>query len=519
MRRIAFWFLILTFFNIAPVFSQDVPPVANSSKRETNAFSEQFYLNPAQRVKQQTYVIDGFAFLETPDRERNTHYSIVTDFSKSMMKSQYVPGLQSVADVKKWLKDNVEATEYEGVEIRKLKLPYEKGERTLYWVGQKSFSDLEKAKQEITQLKTVVETQGGDLKQMIRSAQEMFQPPEEEKALEIQIQSNQKREEEIALKMLDKMEFGDKLFGPFEGTGTGEPIIWRSFGETTWRKTNLESGTYSAQVGYWTNQIIFQGFKFPLNTINPIIESTINLDATGADYKSNIINAVGLEWRPLARNAFLYNHRPWGIPLLQWIRNYRLYVAYGDRRNIKDEIDGSHEDDVQAGVDIFYEFGIELPPIDQAPPSTFADYLQDYVWGEYYGKYFWSKTGFSTEDNYNSWTSNSSIILGFKTPAIPLPANPLLDQLVLMPYMRFEHVNAAEFSFPYQNQYFVAAGLRWMPFRDYKFRENEWLAKIKVFGEYVGIGDVQHTKQDNGEAPHAQTHDLRFGVSFSSKRY
>ena len=364
----------------------------------------------------------------------------------------------------------------------------------------------------------MVEAQGGDLKKMVREAQNLFQIPEEEQALEIQAKANFQKEEELMVKMMQKMEFGDKLFGPFEGVASGEPMVWRSFGETMWRKTNLEADTYSQQVGYWTNQFVFQGLKFPLNTVNPFIEATTNFDSSGFDYKSNMLIWTGLEWRPFARNPAVYNFRPWGIPLLQWVRNYRLYLQYGNRYNLKDKITGAPNYDFRAGVDIFYEWGVDLPPIDQAPPATIPEYIQDYVWGEYYGNYYYDTTGFAAEDDYNAWTLNSSVILGIKTPAIPLPSNPLLEELVFMPYLRFEHVNNTEFSYFYSNHYFMAAGLRWMPFRSYRFKDNEWLAKVKIFGEFIGMGDVQYAKEPSSHPGHIN-HDLIFGIKFSEKRY
>ncbi len=492
---------------------------ASSGAQSPNLFAQQFFLSSAQQVNQQTYLIDGFAFLETPDQAHNSRYSIITDFGKKMVKSQVVPGLQSVPDIKTWLKDHVESSDYQGVEIRKISLPVaDQGEKPRYWIGQKSFLDLDHAKQEIEQLKAVIEAQGGDISKAAREAQEFYKAPEDEGTAEIGCGSNCQKEEAIMVAILEKMDFGDKLFGPLQGTTTGEPIIWRSFGETAWRKTVFESETYSAAVGYWTNQVVFEGLKFPLHTIDPYLEITTALDSTGIDFKSNMIGTVGAEWRPLARNPWLVNFQPYGIPLLEWARNIRFYTQYSNRWNIKGEILNARNYDLQAGISLFYEFGIDLPPIDQGGPTKMSEYIREYVWGELYGNYYYSKTGFSSEDDYDALIANSSITLGFKTPAVHLPDNVFFDQIVLMPYMRFEHVNNDQFSFPYSNRYFVAAGVRWMPFRTYKHKNNEWLAKLKVFGEYAGIGDAQNVKQDE-EAPNAITHDLMFGVKFSSNRY
>lgn len=493
--------------------------LVNHAPAKANLFASHFFLSPSQSIQHQSYLIDGFAFIESPDRERNSRYSLVTSFGKTMVRAQVIPSMQSVQDIKKWLKESVETSEYEGVEIRKLSLPLSDSKsRVVYWVGQKGFNSLDTAKQEIQQLKAVVEAQGGNLKTVVQEAKDMFQAPEQEAELELKMQANFQKEEALAIQMIEKMDFGDKLFGPLQGETSGEPMIWRSFGETAWRKTVFESETYSAAVGYWTNQLVFEGLKFPLSSINPYIEVTTAMDSSPIDYKSNLIAYLGAEWRPFARNPWLVNYRPYGIPLLQWIRNYRVYMQYGNRWNIKDEILNSRNYDFQVGFSNFYEFGVDLPPIDQGSPSSVPEYLQEYLWGEYYGNYYWSRTGFSSEEDWDAWTLNSSVILGFKTPAIHLPDNVFFDQIVLMPYLRFEHVNNDMISFPYTNRSFLAAGVRWMPFRTYRHRNNEWLSKVKVFGEYMGIGGVQYYKQ-NEEAPHSIDNDLTFGVKFSSNRY
>ena len=87
-----------------------------------------------------------------------------------------------------------------------------------------------------------------------------------------------------------------------------------------------------------------------------------------------------------------------------------------------------------------------------------------------------------------------------------------------MPYLRFEQVANAEYSFYYQNQFSLIAGLRWMPFMDYRWKENEWLSKTAVFGEWFGIGRTQYLKQD-GKPADIPNYDLRFGVKFSSRRF
>ncbi len=105
-------------------------------------------------------------------------------------------------------------------------------------------------------------------------------------------------------------------------------------------------------------------------------------------------------------------------------------------------------------------------------------------------------------------------------PGLPLPPNPIAEEFVAMPYLRLEQVTNSEFSFSFQNYWFVAVGGRWMPFRNYKWRDNEWLYKTKLFVEYVGVGGVYNTRQGPDRDPTAPNDwDLRFGINFSSRRF
>ena len=134
------------------------------------------------------------------------------------------------------------------------------------------------------------------------------------------------------------------------------------------------------------------------------------------------------------------------------------------------------------------------------------------------GDYTVQKTNFSSEKSFNALLANSSVMIGIKLPGIPLPHNIINDELVLMPYLRFEQTANSSFSFWYQNYYFIATGLRIMPFRTYRWKENEWLSTTRIFAEWIGIGRDQYLKQD-GEPSTKVDYDLRFGVSFSSRRF
>lgn len=521
VRKIFFLFS-LSFF--LPSFLLAREPAKPPAVSQPNLFAEEFYLRPAEQIRLGLEDLRGFLFVPSPNREKNTRYAIVTDFAGDTFKAQLVPGLVDKETAAKWVAENLETAEFEGVQIRRLFIPENSpaaaGEKTgkwFYWIGHKSFEAAEQAQAQIALVQSVVASQGGNFSEMIKQA-ETYLGPEERPAVEIKTPAQYKREEEVILKLLDQLDIGNELFGPLQGVPSGEPITWQSFGETTTRKTNLSRPDYSSQVGFWTNRIVFKGIKAPSGTVDPFVEATAALESNGLDFASHLDLVAGFEWRPFGRNVWLYNFRPWSLPLLEWVRNLRIYVEYVNRKNLKDEILGSKDYDLLAGGQIFYEFGVEPPPLGEATPSSFTDYLRRCVWGEYFGNYFYDQTGFSTEKYYAAAILNSSIILGLKTPGLPLPRNPITDELVLMPYLRLEHVNNSEFSFFYQNYYFLGAGVRWMPFGNYRFKENEWLEKTKIFVEYDGIGGVHYFKT-NESVPNDINHDFRVGVSFSQKRF
>ena len=460
----------------------------------------------------------GFSVLKTHSLHQDAEYSFVTDFGGGIIKSRYIAGLKDVTAVDEYIKKNLKTANAEGVEIRKLSVPVAKGPAVeLFWVGDKAFTTPEEASKEISLTKALVQSAGGNFDEAVRAVPVYV--PEKEKPIEIKTPAQFKKEEELILKFTDQLGIGEKMFGVFQGVPSGTNITWQSFGETSWRQTNLASKNFNTQVGYWTNRLVFGGIRFPLNTIDPFVESTVDLQSDSTDYANNLMLYAGLEWRPLARNPWLLNFRPFGdIPILEWMRNYRFYIQTGKRYGLKDPITNSKDYDLLWGVQCYYEWNTELPALGETRPEKFTDYLRQYVWGEYFGNYYVSRTGFNSEKSFNAFIANSSITMGIRLPGIPLPQNPINDKFILMPYLRFEQVSNAEFSFWYQNQFFLATGLRWMPFMDYRWKENEWLSKTAVFGEWIGIGRAQRLKQD-GNPPDVPNYDLRFGVKFSSRRF
>ncbi|HOW58202.1 MAG TPA: hypothetical protein PLO78_00595 [Candidatus Omnitrophota bacterium] len=512
-------FLIAIFLSIAiPAFAQEKARISSEAP-VPNPYAEYFFAPSDQRLDNKINEVRGFSILKTPSRQQKAEYSIVTDFGGGVLKSRFLSGLKDIKEIDQYIKKNLKTAAYEGVEIRQLPIPDASGKTTeLYWIGDKAYKTTGEATAEIASMKKSVQAKGGDFEKFVREAP-VYVPVEPEPPVEIKTPAQFKKEEELILKFTDQMDIGEKLWGPFQGTPAGEPILWQSFGETSWRNTNLSENQYDSQVGYWTNRIVFKGIRFPLNTIDPFLESTINLDSTSTPYSNNLKLFAGLEWYPLRRNVWLQNYRPFGgIPILDWIRSYRTYIMYGNRYNIKNDIQGSKDYDLIWGVDIFYEWGIELPTLVEGRPEKFTDYLRQYVWGEYYGNYYVDKTNFGPEKSFNALIANSSVMVGIKLPGIPLPDNPINDEFALMPYLRFDATNNSEFSFWYQNQYFLAPGIRWMPFRCYRWKDNQWLFKTKVFAEWVGIGRAQRVKQDGDPNPKPPNYDLRFGINISSNR-
>ncbi len=501
-----------------PLSPESVGPLPESP---ANFFyRDQFYLSPSQKIRHNIFQADEFLVVERANPELNSRVAIVSGFAPKALRTRSLKGVQSVDEAKAWIEKNKKTQAFDGVTILELPFPSASGKvESVYWVGNKGFDSFDKAAAEVAMTRTLVESQGGNFETALTAAEEFAVEPEPVPTVEeVQARAQFQKEEEIMLRWVDQLDIGEDLFGPFQGTPTGEPILYQSFGKAGYRSTNIAQRKWHSWVGFWTNRIVFKGIKFPLNTIDPFIETTTALEATGLDGGSHLDLSVGAEWRPLARNAFFENFNVGGIQLLKWVRNYRFYTQYFVRKNLKDEIAFSREDDFRAGVDIFYEWGIELPQPGQPRSKGIAGILRDYVWGEYFGNYGWRHSNFTGEENYDAWLFETDIILGIKTPGIPLPANPINDQLVVMPYFRFTWTENDDFSNPFDNKLFVAVGVRWMPFRDYRFQNNEWLFKTKFFAEYWALGKVRFLKQNQDNRP-LPDEDWILGVDFSLRRF
>lgn len=516
----AFFFFILT----PRLFSE--PPIPKQEPEANFLFRDSFYAPPKLKLRYDIYEANGFLLVRESKRGSNTEFAVVTGFQDPVLESRVLKNIRTVDDAKVFLEKNTRKIIFERIPIRELPLISKDGTPSpRFFVGQRAFHSLEQAKAKIIEAKTAIETGGGNFDRSLELVSEFF--PEEPAPTPQAVHANYLAEEELALKILDWLDVGEENYGPMTlvpghliGVGSGEPILWQSFGETSFRWTNLDRGGFNDQVGYWTNRLVFKGIRFIGEpTIDPYVEVTAAAETQGSNFQDHLDLTAGLEYRPFSRVNYLENFNLQGLRLLKFMRNYRFYVQYMERKNLTDEITGSRDTDLWAGVDIFYEWGIDLPlPWVIPERNEITDWISDYVWGEYFGNYVYKRTDFSSIDGYHAWVYNSSLIIGVKWPTIPLPANPINDEITLMPYVRLEHTTVPRRSERADlNRIFVAAGVRWMPFRSYQFEHNEWLFKTKLFAEYVGIGGTHHPGGAHpADVPNT---DWRVGLNVSFKRY
>ncbi|OGW80996.1 MAG: hypothetical protein A3G33_01305 [Omnitrophica bacterium RIFCSPLOWO2_12_FULL_44_17] len=495
-------------------------PQASSEQPSVNyLFRDSFYANPNLKAKYDITEVEGLLLVKNQDFLRRSNYSIVTGFEGSILESRVLKNVRSKEEAQAYIEKNLRKIHFERIPIRELPLVEKNGTPTSrFWVGQRAFSTLEDAKTSVVNAKTMIETDGGNFDKALELVEEYF--PEMPGPTEEEIRANYKREEELAVKMMDWLDIGEKLYGPMTGTPIGERLLWQSFGETSFRDTNLSNHSFDGQTGYWTNRLVFKGLRFLGEpTLDPYVEVTAAADTEGLNYPKHLDLIGGVEYRPLGRAAFLENFNLYGLNVLKFARSYRLYVQYMERKNLTDEIEGSRDTDLWAGLDIFYEWGIDLEqPWVGRDSKSISNLIRNYVWGEYYGNYRWEKTDFTTNEHFHSWILNSTVTFGIKWPRIDLPKNPINDEFLLMPYLRFEQTTNPNREFSFQNQMYMAAGVRWMPFRSYQFMNNEWLFKTKLFAEYAGIGGIGHPGPA-GKSPDTPDYDWRFGVNVSFKRY
>jgi len=447
---------------------------SESEQPQQNLLHDTFYLGHDVKIKREVFDVEGFLLVSHPLPDWNSTFAVVTGFKGNIATTHALKNVNSTDDARKYFLKNVKMHDVEGVTVRELSLERKTGDKVkFYWVGNRAFRSLKDAKRLIEVVKNEIEKSGGDFEDAIEKAGEVpyAAVPPEEKAPTAQ----SLREEELINKMVGWMGFDKSWYGPFYGVPSGENILYQSTFESTYRSTNLEKRDFNSMVGYFSNRLVFKGLRcFAGTTVDPFIESVPTMDGTGTDYASYLQVAAGLEWRFFANNAFLQNYQPYGIPLLDWMRNLRAYIKYAQHKNIKGKYNDWDKDyDFLAGVSIFKEWGIDLPSVDRYNAEGKYFKKSDLLWGELYGDYAFNKTNFSPVDNPNCFIGVTAFKVGLKLPRIPLPDNPINEEFMLMPYFLYESANNSDFSRYYQNYYFNGFGVRWMPFRDYRFANNE----------------------------------------------
>lgn len=489
----------------------EIPPAP-----EQNLLRDTFYLGHSEKMKREVFEVEGFSLVSQPAPDWNSGFSVITGFKGNIVTTHVLRDVNSTDDARKYFDKNVKTHDVDGVIVRELSLKTNTDKKTkFFWVGNRAFRSLKDAKQSIGVVKNEIEKSGGDFEESIRTAGEVpfvAVPPEEKAPTARGLQ-----EEELLNKMAGWMGFDRSWLGPFYGVPSGETILYQSTFETTYRSTNLSKRDFNNMVGYFSNRLVFKGLRsFNGTTVDPFIEAVPVMDGTGTDYASYLQVAAGLEWRFFANNIFLQNYQPYGLPVLDWMRNLRAYIKYAQNKNIK----GQYEDwvktyDFLAGVSIFKEWGIDLPSVDQYNAGGKYFKKNDFLWGELYGDWAFNKTNFTAGDNLNCFLAVTAFKVGVKFPRFPLPDNPINEEMLVMPYFLFENANNSDFSRYYQNYYFHGWGVRWMPFRDYRFANNEWLFKTKIFFEYIENRSFLKGKPP----PDVPNEDCRLGINVSFRRF
>ncbi len=477
---------------------------------------DMFVLSHTAKLERDVYEVEGFTLVYHPAKDWNSAYSIVTGFKGDVLTTHILKDVNSVEDARKYFLKNVKSHSFRGINIRELSLASKSGPgMKLYWVGNRAFRSLKDAQKSVGIMKKNIEAQGGSFKRAVAKMREISKeppsPPKPGKPARAEL------EEEYAFKALDWLGFTEYLYGPFYGEPAGEKILYQSTFETTYRTTNFTKKDFNALTGFWSHRLVFRGIRFiGGTTVDPYIEAVPSWQSDPSDFATNLEVSGGLEWRPLVRNSFLQNYQPYGLPMLDWIRNTRVFLVYSQRKNIKDKFDDEViTNNLRAGVELFKEWGVDLPSLDVISGESPYFKKSDFLWSEVFLQYFYNKTNFSSEPDYQSIQNTEAFKVGIKLPRFPLPDNPINQEFLLMPYITFENNVNHEHDFSFQNRFYYGYGVRWMPFRDYRFANNEWLFKTKIFFEYYPEIHYGQAKP----ASEVPEQDIRFGLNMSFKRF
>jgi len=507
LQRIFHILLVLSFFLPVPFAGAEEVP-AETLLRDT------FYVDHAAKLKRTIFEVDDFLLVPTPSPDWNSNFSIVTGFRGSIFTSHVLRDINSVDEARDYFEKNIVLHDDGGIEIRELPLAKKNGTvMPFYWVGNRAFLSMEDARLSVQHIRNEIRNQGGNFEAAIEKVSEIAAPPPEP----VEAPTRPELEEKFALKALDWLGFMDHPYGPLYGEPSGERILYQSTLETTYRTTNFSQRHFDSQVGFWSHRLVFKGIRFlEQTTIDPYVDAVTSLESNGTDFASNLELSAGMEWRPFARAKFTDNVMPGGVQILEWMKNIRFFVAYLQRKNLKDKFDdATHTYNLEAGVNVFKEWGIDLPDMFVFNRDQGMLKKSDFLWGELFMDWIFDKTNFTSGNNLNTFLTTTAFKVGVKWPRFDLPDNPINRELLFMPYFVFEDTRNSEQSRFFQNKYNYGFGVRMMPFRDYRFMNNEWLFKTKLFFEY--LMDIHYTKDKPPSA--VPEKDIRIGVNMSLRRF
>ncbi len=511
---VSLFFALNVPFALAQSEDKTEPQLSDEPKAETavpvpppiNQFQNAFYVPHELRLKYATYDCADFIVTQQREDSWNSLFSVVTGYNDGVLETRILKDIQTIDEAREYFEKYTKPITDEGVTINEVTL-VNKNQKlsSLYFVGHLAFSNLEEAQAAIDQVKKEIQAAGGNFSASVQDAKQYaasYTGVEHEAALEAEpviIKPNFQQEEDIFFGAYDGIN-PRRFWGKYPEE---DWYLYQSVGESTYRNTNLDSRSFNAQVGFFNNRIVIRGLKFLGSSIDPYIEATVRGETNGRAFASTVDFAAGIEYRPFRLNKKLAES-VW----TDWIRNFRTYVVYERREPIKDIILFSRDHDVEAGFDFFKEWGIDMPK--EGNPDT-------WLWGELFMNNRFRKTDFSTDDDFDAFIFNNAGKIGFKWPRIPLPKNPINDELVFMPYCMFDQVANSGHSFFFENRYFIGAGMRIMPFRSYRFLNSQWLFRLKIFGEYIAYGGAQYTKAEPPSS--VPDRDYRVGVNISLNRF
>src|SRR3989338_3731627 len=205
----------VSIFTIAHLLAIHVPFARAQASQEPPVnflFRDTFYAPPALKLKYDVYETVGFLLVRDNTRGRNSEFAVVTNFEDPVLESRVLKNIRSIDEANLFLDKNARKIFFERIPIKELPLIAKDG--TLaprFWVGQRAFDSLEGAKAKIVEVKAAIEAGGGAFDRALEFVPEYF--PGDPAPTPEEIRANFIAEEELALKMLDWLDVGERPFG------------------------------------------------------------------------------------------------------------------------------------------------------------------------------------------------------------------------------------------------------------------------------------------------------------------